>query len=191
MKTLNSSGSSPLTDGSHRRTSSSVVAPPPVLDELFSDDDDENDADFDTFERARQFEDDEFTQSSADNESSREAWFRTGIAPPTAPAAATTNHSQLSLEQANLSGGASSTTSDDDDGDEGEDEESSNRLNSDEASDDDNDDDEDLMHDSFRFPLPNEPRFVNGERKYRIAFCSDFCYPNMGGVEMHIYQVCC
>jgi hypothetical protein len=26
-------------------------------------------------------------------------------------------------------------------------------------------------------------------RRYRVLFCSDFCYPNMGGVEMHIYQL--
>jgi phosphatidylinositol glycan class A protein len=25
--------------------------------------------------------------------------------------------------------------------------------------------------------------------KYRIAMCTDFCYPNMGGVEMHLYQL--
>jgi len=26
-------------------------------------------------------------------------------------------------------------------------------------------------------------------RKHRIAFISDFCYPNMGGVELHLYQL--
>jgi phosphatidylinositol glycan class A protein len=26
-------------------------------------------------------------------------------------------------------------------------------------------------------------------RRYRIAMCTDFCYPNMGGVEMHLYQL--
>ncbi|KAM9978748.1 hypothetical protein ACTFIY_012504 [Dictyostelium cf. discoideum] len=29
----------------------------------------------------------------------------------------------------------------------------------------------------------------NGERKYRIAMVSDFFYPNMGGVEEHLYQL--
>jgi phosphatidylinositol glycan class A protein len=27
------------------------------------------------------------------------------------------------------------------------------------------------------------------KRRFRIAMCTDFCYPNMGGVEMHLYQL--
>ena len=32
-------------------------------------------------------------------------------------------------------------------------------------------------------------RTASGARRLRIAMCSDFSYPNMGGVEMHIYQL--
>jgi phosphatidylinositol glycan class A protein len=30
---------------------------------------------------------------------------------------------------------------------------------------------------------------MEGSKKYRVALVSDFFYPNMGGVEMHIYQL--